>query len=654
MRVVIVLVLAAAGCNSILGIGDVHLSPDGPRDGADAAVDAPPGTLTGTSVVTYVKADGTTAMKNEDLTGYTIGAYVPDGSPAGYHHVAGTGTADGTFTVPDVPGGETLLELTRPNDVAPQLYAVRARSIDAGWVTLGGPDGVSTTLATPINLNVTGMSAWVDGDSLWADSYATGTENAVYYQGPNKTWTNPPTIGATSLTGSFDWKSGYTYDQSGAPPRLVHASAGDDLYLEHVAIQGVNDQQGDTVALSRLVDLYQGSGVEMTDGATTAIGGTFTKVTLDQTQQLTVDLAQYRALAGDNGHFMNESYNCYRLTNYAVAYDGVIGPAVWAVSGALVATTTGVTMSGSYGDPFPASWGSLFDCNYQHLRAYALPGGENVFWASWEAFDVPATSDMFASPTLGAPTNAVIDGKPFLAGGAIPFDGTGPVTVGWDAVPGAAYYVVTVIDDFVNGTRGAGRLAATISTPDTLVAIPATLLQKGEFYTLRLAAWYSTDGNAFAQGHLRRFGLPSGSSNVVSGLYLFSSDCGNSHVDPGEQCDSGGESATCDADCTLVTCGDGYDNTAAGEVCDNDGDSETCDHDCTPPKCGDGLWNSSAGEACDDGNTTAGDGCSATCQVESGWTCDPSSPSVCTMTTPRLRSQSAQRFTSPAPARARR
>ncbi len=62
-------------------------------------------------------------------------------------------------------------------------------------------------------------------------------------------------------------------------------------------------------------------------------------------------------------------------------------------------------------------------------------------------------------------------------------------------------------------------------------------------------------------------------------------DCGNGTPDEGEQCDDGGESAACDADCTLVECGDGTRNVTAGEECD-------------------------------DGNTTADDGCSATCQSE--------------------------------------
>jgi len=44
--------------------------------------------------------------------------------------------------------------------------------------------------------------------------------------------------------------------------------------------------------------------------------------------------------------------------------------------------------------------------------------------------------------------------------------------------------------------------------------------------------------------------------------------------------------------------------------------------------CGDGILD--PGEACDDGNVANGDGCSSSCTVESGYTCDTSQPSVCT------------------------
>ena len=66
--------------------------------------------------------------------------------------------------------------------------------------------------------------------------------------------------------------------------------------------------------------------------------------------------------------------------------------------------------------------------------------------------------------------------------------------------------------------------------------------------------------------------------------------CGNAIPEPGEQCDTGGESVGCDADCTLTLCGDG-------------------------------LVNVSAGEQCDDGNNQDGDGCSAICLSDVAQAC---------------------------------
>ena len=46
------------------------------------------------------------------------------------------------------------------------------------------------------------------------------------------------------------------------------------------------------------------------------------------------------------------------------------------------------------------------------------------------------------------------------------------------------------------------------------------------------------------------------------------------------------------------------------------------------PKCGDGVVD--VGEQCDDGNTTAGDGCSLSCEIETGWVCT-GEPSTCSL-----------------------
>ena len=130
--------------------------------------------------------------------------------------------------------------------------------------------------------------------------------------------------------------------------------------------------------------------------------------------------------------------------------------------------------------------------------------------------------------------------------------------------------------------------------------------------------------------------------------------CGDGYTRTGiEECDTGGDSATCDGNCSFVVCGDGYINGAAGEQCDdsnandNDacpsgmgtcqnarcgdgfirvgvefcddmGESPTCDDDCSSVSCGDGNTNGAAGEQCDDGNTSDSDGCpsgAGTCQT---------------------------------------
>jgi len=68
--------------------------------------------------------------------------------------------------------------------------------------------------------------------------------------------------------------------------------------------------------------------------------------------------------------------------------------------------------------------------------------------------------------------------------------------------------------------------------------------------------------------------------------------------------------------CVLGSCGDGI--IAPQEACDTGGPSATCDADCTAPACGDWAVNGAVGETCDDGNVADGDGCSSLCVCDDG------------------------------------
>jgi len=78
--------------------------------------------------------------------------------------------------------------------------------------------------------------------------------------------------------------------------------------------------------------------------------------------------------------------------------------------------------------------------------------------------------------------------------------------------------------------------------------------------------------------------------------------CGNGRLDSGEECDDG--------------------NTIAGDGCTALCQLECPTGSCEGPGaivCGDGAVN--APESCDDGNVQRGDGCATNCTIETGWIC---------------------------------
>ena len=98
-------------------------------------------------------------------------------------------------------------------------------------------------------------------------------------------------------------------------------------------------------------------------------------------------------------------------------------------------------------------------------------------------------------------------------------------------------------------------------------------------------------------------------------------ECGNGYVETGESCDDGNTQSGdgCSAQCQVES---GWECLQEGSPCQK---KTTPDPTPTPvPKptkavCGDGF--KSGSEECDDGNTDDGDGCSAECTVEKGYDC---------------------------------
>lgn len=124
-------------------------------------------------------------------------------------------------------------------------------------------------------------------------------------------------------------------------------------------------------------------------------------------------------------------------------------------------------------------------------------------------------------------------------------------------------------------------------------------------------------------------GSSAASSDVpVSSAASSAATCGNSTCLAPEACDDGntlngdGCSSTCtiEAMCTCSLCAEGPVQSVC--VCDSQVLGSSSAASSAGPVCGDTTCEAPS-EACDDGNVFAGDGCSGTCQVETGWECSP-------------------------------
>jgi cysteine-rich repeat protein len=613
------------GCNSILGIAEVRGGSDANPAGdaptmSECGPLAPPSTVLGCAVITHVRADGTTTKTRKDMSRFSVAAYVADSSASGFRIISGTGSADGVVRIEDVPDGKPFyLRLQDPTDPMypyPHYFETDQHDLDLDYVE-PGRDDTPTTLDTETRFTLTGMSAWKATDFITAEAFNGGTEAFV------DTSKSPPAAGATTVDATFNWQSSYgvvTFSDIhdvGRHPQLVDTSPahGDDLWVLHTRQVALTDSAMRELAGYSILDYVKPGTATMTDGAPLTIAGAFQPAPpVASQQQFSANLPNLRNAFRDEDRYTEETVDCIRSANPGAGYGLVQGALAsfkgTGFNGAIWSGETNLDVTMLYSDPFPLSWPQVMACTFAHARYYVVPGTTHrgFGYAYFFSF-TPATDNYVWTVATHAPTNILVGGVKALGGGNVKFDGVTPVTMTWDPVPGVNHYEVRVL----GATEGFG---AVFDTAQTSIAMPADTFTKGHFYVFRVFA-IQTSGD-YKGGHLFEVVLPLYVARMSTGWFRFSSDCGNGNKDPGEECDpgpSGASTPTCDADCSMPMCGDGFVNPAANEQCDEAGDAPHCDSDCTPVVCGDGHWNKTI-EECDDGNHVDGDGCSALCTLE--------------------------------------
>jgi uncharacterized repeat protein (TIGR01451 family) len=181
-------------------------------------------------------------------------------------------------------------------------------------------------------------------------------------------------------------------------------------------------------------------------------------------------------------------------------------------------------------------------------------------------------------------------------------------------VSGATFVMGSVRDNDVDPMGGVLTITTPLTNSPTTQGGSVTLSDTGAFLYTPLNGFSGNDTFSYTVAN------PQGKSDTATVTIVVAQPTCTDTVKNGTETD---------IDCGGITCAP----CAIGKVCNVSADctSQNCSGGiCQATVCGNG--NREGTEACDDGNTTSGDGCSATCTVETGFNCTGATPSVCTTT----------------------
>jgi hypothetical protein len=184
--------------------------------GSSASGNDPARSVQGTRQITYVTDAGTQTIP-DDTTNLTIAALIPNGS-GGYATITGTGSPDGSFSIPNVPTGNYLLQ-----SGCCTFISTASSTPDTGFSQLGRANRELPTLPTQIALSVSNANPLQSNDDF--KLYVSNSGGSKLWYGPS--W-NGIALGSTSFSSTLPWGS-----------YLTEVSQGDTAYITQLVSQQV-------------------------------------------------------------------------------------------------------------------------------------------------------------------------------------------------------------------------------------------------------------------------------------------------------------------------------------------------------------------------------------------------------------------------------
>lgn len=432
-----------------------------------------PKDIEGTRIVTRITNAGD-ILEPQDVSTATIAAHVPNGA-GGYTTITGVGTPTGTFTIPAVPNRSVWFQFN-------STYVWTGHSkLDLDVFVYGRANAAPAFNPTPQFFNITGLSPWTSTDVLqW---YSTNLESVYGYLedfGP----ANQPLPGATSL-------AGYNLDWADTGFNLVDTNQGDGPSLTQLRSTTVS---GETY--TALSGIFAPASLVQLDGVANTLNGAMNPVP----RTYNVRMAWKRSVGmGFQSQVNPAAVNSFQRM--------VVHTPPWGRQRGFIAATADLVNlfanlgssdldlgDATYGNPFPASGGTVYSINQFFRVSYLAPGamipGSLTATLATNSVDAPAAAAPLTQ-SLGPVTDLAVEG----VGGFVSQSGlalTPHLTWTAPVVGSPKVYSVSVIRVFTSGVtpniRTHFTTVGSCLTRETSLQLPPGLLQPGQSYIFRVRA----------------------------------------------------------------------------------------------------------------------------------------------------------------------
>jgi hypothetical protein len=400
-----------------------------------------------------------------DLSFRVVAAFVPDGQ-GGYNKIVGTGTQQGTFTIPGVPKGYYLLRL------AGQYLWTRNTVVNADYWQAYRSTAAAPENPTSLTFDLANLNAWQD-----TDFFEIVDPNSGAFQ------LFPGVAGETSFTGTYDYVT-----------NLNDYTQGDKTYFLQLITQPLGGFN--FAAAGRY---FAPENFVQTDGSNVTLSGTLKTVAQNQTLRVNIDGADLAAVAlGANpGAVLAETMIAFDV------YPGSLSKGHLTSAPDLVAYSIGtgetpmLTVNQDFGDifygnPFPKNWTPFMAYQYNALTTYLAPGAtyptQLMSIVSGATTKLPSQTSP-VHPMVGTVLNPLVGGNNLFADQS----GIGLTpTLTWtapDVGTADAYQVYVYELDNDSGNSVYGQVAR-FQTQSTSITFPPGILNSGLAYVFMIRAWH--------------------------------------------------------------------------------------------------------------------------------------------------------------------